>query len=225
VPALLLLAGLAVGAVATWGTMRRRTAVTGTPITFGMAAIDDAIGLRATPQYIAPLRAQYDLLAGDLARRGASVVVLPEEIAITTRANAAEWQSYSGGLAGRHHVALLASITIDDGGPPENVAWLFTADRTLGGRMTAVRGVENGYVVVRTARDGLLTVSDAYGRIMAEQPSRAMPGTSMLATIAVPPRVATPYARFGDWFGWLCVVSAVAMVVNLRRRPVDPVVR
>jgi|GEM_PF-261446 len=84
-------------------------------------------------------------------------------------------------------------------------AWDFDADRRLGMGMTATRGVENGYVVVRAARQGLLTVSDAYGRILSEQVSSSLPGSTLLARVAVGRPIATFFTRGGYLFGWICV--------------------
>jgi apolipoprotein N-acyltransferase len=45
-------------------------------------------------------------------------------------------------------------------------AWDFDyLDAWMEARTTVVRGIENGYAVVRSSREGFLTVSDAYGRI------------------------------------------------------------
>ena len=44
-------------------------------------------------------------------------------------------------------------------------AWDFHDDAWMAANMTKLRGVENGYAVVRSSRDGLLSVSDAYGRM------------------------------------------------------------
>lgn len=97
-------------------------------------------------------------------------------------------------------------------------AWDFFADRRLAAGMTATRGVENGYVVVRAARDGLLTVSDAYGRLLHEQPSAPLPGSTLLATVPVGAPLATPYTRLGNWWGWLCVAGTAGLLAIGRRR-------
>lgn len=91
-------------------------------------------------------------------------------------------------------------------------------DARMEGWNTLVRGVENGYAVVRTAREGFLTVSDAYGRILAEKTSRGLPGTALLARVPATGRVATLYTRIGDLFGWLCVAAGAALLL-LGRRP------
>lgn len=96
-------------------------------------------------------------------------------------------------------------------------AWDFGADRRLATGMTATRGVENGYAVVRASRDGLLTVSDAYGRILHEQASSPLPGRALLARVPVSPPLATPYTRLGNWWGWLCVAAGAGLVGVGRR--------
>jgi apolipoprotein N-acyltransferase len=98
-------------------------------------------------------------------------------------------------------------------------AWDFYFDGWLAARMTAMRGVENGFMVIRASREGTLMVSDAYGRIIAEQPSRAMPGASLLVKATVAEPVATLYTRVGDAFAWLCLVAAAVLLVIGRRNP------
>ena len=101
-------------------------------------------------------------------------------------------------------------------------AWDFGEDGTYAARLSALRGVENGFAMARAAREGLLTISDAYGRIVAETPSRPLPGAVLLAEVpAGTPRV-TPYGRAGDLFGWLCVAAAAGCVVSMLRRRFRP---
>ncbi len=96
-------------------------------------------------------------------------------------------------------------------------AWDFYFDAWLEARTTLTRGVENGYAVVRSSREGLLTASDAYGRVVAETESRAMPGSVLLAKLRVSSRVTTLYTQTGDLFGWLCVAAAAMLLVIGRR--------
>jgi hypothetical protein len=59
---------------------------------------------------------------------------------------------------------------------------------------------------------GRLTVSDAFGRIVAEQvtdPSRA----SWITTTVGLVKLRTIYTRFGDLFAWLMVTSAALIVL------------
>jgi len=69
---------------------------------------------------------------------------------------------------------------------------------------------------VRSARDGLLTVSDAYGRVIAERASAPMPGATLLVRTVVPARVATIYGRTGDAFGWSCVAAFGLLLLTTR---------
>jgi apolipoprotein N-acyltransferase len=96
-------------------------------------------------------------------------------------------------------------------------AWDFDVDAWWASRVAALGGVEGGYSVARSSRKSLLAVSDRYGHILAEKRSAPLPGASLLATLPLGPATPTPYARFGDVFGWLCVVGAVLAIVLPRR--------
>ena len=94
-------------------------------------------------------------------------------------------------------------------------AWDFAyLDGWMEARTTVLRGVENGYTIVRASREGLLTASDPYGRILAEAPSSAMPGRALLARVTVANPLPTLSTRIGNVFGWLCVVAAVLLFVS-----------
>jgi apolipoprotein N-acyltransferase len=96
-------------------------------------------------------------------------------------------------------------------------AWDFNyLDGWIEARTTSMRGVENGYSVIRASREGLLTASDAYGRILAEVPSSPMPGRSLLAKVVIAAQVPTLYTRIGNIPGWLCVAAA-AVSLSLGR--------
>jgi len=98
-------------------------------------------------------------------------------------------------------------------------AWDFDyLDGWMEARTTVVRGIENGYIVVRASREGLLTVSDANGRILAESPSSDLPGRTLLAKAVVASPVPTLYTRIGNLLGWLCVAAAVVLLALNRRR-------
>jgi apolipoprotein N-acyltransferase len=98
-------------------------------------------------------------------------------------------------------------------------AWDFDyLDGWMEARTTVVRGIENGYVVVRASREGLLTVSDAYGRILAERPSSDLPGRILLIKATVANPLPTLYTRIGNVLGWLCVAGAVVLLSLNRRR-------
>lgn len=94
-------------------------------------------------------------------------------------------------------------------------AWDFIADGRMHGRMAVVRGVENGYSVARAAQQGLATLSDGYGRIVAEGAS----ADDAAVVAALPPGPGpTFYTRTGDWFGAFAVALLATLLLLPRRR-------
>jgi apolipoprotein N-acyltransferase len=92
-------------------------------------------------------------------------------------------------------------------------AWDFNLDRWLHARMAVLRGIENGFALARSARNGLLTLSDNRGRILAELPT--VPGrfVSITGNVNVR-REETFYTRTGDWFAWLSIAMLVILLVS-----------
>lgn len=270
-----------------YGALRLGAPVGGTPVTFGLVAIDDPIGLKDTPAHIAGIWLSYDQHIASLAAQGAEVIVLPEKIGQIDPARAREWQQHLSALAAQHHVWIEAGIGLDDNGRRTNLEWLFTPqgeqvasyqkhhmapperdnipghdydlrriggydyglaickdmhfaalgraygerrasamlipawdfgmDRWLASRTTLTRGVENGYSVVRSSREGMLTVSDAYGRVLAERESCNLPGSELLVRTRIAAPLPTLYTRIGDLFGWLCAAASVLLLASGRR--------
>jgi apolipoprotein N-acyltransferase len=91
-------------------------------------------------------------------------------------------------------------------------AWDFVRDARLHSRMAVVRGVEDGFTIARAAQQGFLTFSDAYGRILGETSSSRIPEAFLVANLPPGPGP-TLYTRFGDWFGWLCVLALAGLFV------------
>jgi apolipoprotein N-acyltransferase len=96
-------------------------------------------------------------------------------------------------------------------------AWDFTLDGWLHGRMAVLRGVESGFTIIRAAKQGVLTVSDDRGRILAQQDAATVPHAYLVATAPVW-HDNTLYVRWGDWFAWLNTVGLVALLFNRSRR-------
>jgi apolipoprotein N-acyltransferase len=92
-------------------------------------------------------------------------------------------------------------------------AWDFTLDAWLHDRMAVMRGVESGFTIVRAAKQGLLTVSDDRGRILAQRDAATVRFASLLATAPVH-HDDTLYDRWGDWFAWLNVAGLIALVLS-----------
>jgi apolipoprotein N-acyltransferase len=95
-------------------------------------------------------------------------------------------------------------------------AWDFGVDRWLHSRMAVLRAVENGFALARSARNGLLTLNDNRGRIIAEAATIPMQFVSVTAKVSVA-REQTFYTRTGNWFAWLCI--AAFLVLRFFARP------
>jgi len=102
-------------------------------------------------------------------------------------------------------------------------AYDFVRDAWMSARIAALRGIESGYAVVHAGRASFLSASDRYGRFIIETRSDRLPGIAVTAQVPLAASAPTPYARFGDWFGWSCVVLALVMrlwpAVTDRGRP------
>src|SRR6266487_2519393 len=92
-------------------------------------------------------------------------------------------------------------------------AWDFNLDRWLHARMAVLRAVENGFALARSARNGLLTLSDNRGRILAETATVTGRFVSITGIVNVA-REKTFYAQAGDWFAWLCVATFVVLLAS-----------
>lgn len=90
-------------------------------------------------------------------------------------------------------------------------AWDFKVDGWLHSRMAILRGVEEGFSEVRAARRGRLTISDAYGRVLAEADCGNLKTTTLVGNVPLNKKH-TVYARFGDWFGFLDLVAVVWLI-------------
>ncbi|WP_219117964.1 carbon-nitrogen hydrolase family protein [Janthinobacterium sp. UMAB-56] len=271
------------------GAWRVQGAVASSGPLAGLVAIDDFIGPATPPARAQAIWDQYARHVEELAGQGASLVLLPEKIAVLAPAQAEAVRQRFQALARSTGVWITVGLGVQDAAGRRNLAWLFAPDGAapvsyqkhhlappereflagsayavqpvaglamglaickdmhfaslgqtygaagaqtmlvpawdfqfdawMGARMTVVRGVENGYAVLRAAREGVLTVSDAYGRVLAERASSAMPGSTLLAPLPAGASVATWAGWLGPLFGWLCVALGV-IVLCLGRRAV-----
>jgi apolipoprotein N-acyltransferase len=92
-------------------------------------------------------------------------------------------------------------------------AWDFVIDDWLHSRMAILRGIENGFSEVRTARQGRLTISDPYGRINAEATCANGKATTLIGQLSLK-NVNTYYTRFGDWFGISILFVAILIILK-----------
>lgn len=80
--------------------------------------------------------------------------------------------------------------------------------------MATFRAVENGAAMVRVTRWGHSAATDPYGRTLAFMDDAATSERTLVAQVPVRAGVRTPYARFGDWFGWSCVAGALLLLIR-----------
>ena len=94
-------------------------------------------------------------------------------------------------------------------------AWDFNIDRTWHGHIAIMRGVEGGYAIAHTAKQGFLTVTDDRGRILGEVRTDSGAFASLL--VDVPLRHdQTVFDRFGAWFPWMAVLLLLAAAYSDR---------
>ncbi len=93
------------------------------------------------------------------------------------------------------------------------------ATRTYHTEVGLLRGVEDGFGVVRMVNEGTSIAVDARGQVLAWQDFFTAPQRVM--ALDVPTQgMATIYGRFGDWFAWFCVAALVVLVIAAVRSPV-----
>jgi apolipoprotein N-acyltransferase len=81
-------------------------------------------------------------------------------------------------------------------------------------RMSVVRGVESGFSLVRAARGGVLSANDSRGRLVASRKPVHGEDTMALGTLPIGTG-RTLYSRTDDWFGRLCVIFTILLMLRL----------
>lgn len=91
-------------------------------------------------------------------------------------------------------------------------AWDFGSDDWSHARVAVLRSVENGVPMARSARDGLLTLNDRYGRIVAA--TRTQGGfRTLIGNLPLAGRGGdTLYDRIGNAFGWFCIALGILLL-------------
>ncbi len=92
--------------------------------------------------------------------------------------------------------------------------WDFNMDRWWHGHIAVMRGVEDGFSVVRAAKNGYLTVSNDRGRILAETRSDSAAFATLLTAVPVA-HDRTVYLFLGDWFAWVSVALLIFAMSRL----------
>lgn len=97
----------------------------------------------------------------------------------------------------------------------------FETDAWLHARMSIIRGVENGFAIVRAARNGLVTISDDRGRVIARSKTNPTRITHVIADVSLGTGD-TLYRRIGDTFAWACVALSFTVLILLYRFRTQP---
>jgi apolipoprotein N-acyltransferase len=101
-------------------------------------------------------------------------------------------------------------------------AWDFDKDDWSHARVAVLRSVENGVPMARSARNGLLTLNDRYGRLIA----RVRTGgdfTVVIGDLPIDGRGGnTVYDHIGDIAGWFCLLLGPGLVALSWVRATDP---
>jgi apolipoprotein N-acyltransferase len=124
---------------------------------------------------------------------------------------------YEGVFPGlvRHFTANGAQLLInisDDG-------WFGrSAARSQHEMMERVRAVENRRWLLRDTNNGLTLDVDPYGRTIAEMPADVR--GQLDAPYGFESEM-TPYAHFGNWFAWLCIIASVGLLAYAAMRKSD----
>jgi apolipoprotein N-acyltransferase len=100
-------------------------------------------------------------------------------------------------------------------------AWDFGTDDWSHARIAILRSVENGVPMARSAREGLLTLNDRYGRLVAIR-KNVNDFSTLTGELPLDGNGGnTVYDRTGDLFGWLCAALGFGLVAlsffNTRR--------
>ncbi len=92
----------------------------------------------------------------------------------------------------------------------------FDNDGWIHARMAILRGVENGFAIVRAARNGLVTISDDRGRVIARSNTNPTRVSHVIADVSLG-RGDTLYRRIGDSFAWACVALSITLLALIYR--------
>jgi apolipoprotein N-acyltransferase len=93
----------------------------------------------------------------------------------------------------------------------------FGADAWIHARMAIMRGVENGFGVVRAAFNGMVSISDAQGRVLKAASTQTAGMVAITADVPLGAG-ATLYTRVGEIFSWLCLAFSGYVCTSLLRR-------
>ncbi|MDO8954162.1 MAG: nitrilase-related carbon-nitrogen hydrolase [Gammaproteobacteria bacterium] len=95
-------------------------------------------------------------------------------------------------------------------------AFDFIVDAKIQTAEPIMRGIENGYTVVRAAKDGMLSVTTPTGEVIAEKLATSHEGVILLANAPIWQN-SSFYAQYGNWFAWVLMVMMLILIGMLIR--------
>jgi apolipoprotein N-acyltransferase len=102
-------------------------------------------------------------------------------------------------------------------------AWDFEEDAYGHARVAIMRGIENGVAVARSARRGLLTLTDPYGRLVNRRASMSDATMTLVGDLPVGEGAGhTLYARVGDVFAWISLVIGAGFLALASAKRAKP---
>ena len=95
-------------------------------------------------------------------------------------------------------------------------AWDFHVDDWIHARYALMRGVEGNFAMARTAQNGILTLTDSNGRIVALKNVDKTSGDQALlfGTLKLGSGHSI-YSEYGDWFALLCMAGFLGLLIIL----------
>jgi apolipoprotein N-acyltransferase len=90
-------------------------------------------------------------------------------------------------------------------------AWDFRSDALAHTKPAIMRGVEDGFALARSARESLLTMTDAYGRVIGMKESSTAGMAMLVGDIPRGPGD-TLYVHIGDIFAWTCAAASLILL-------------
>jgi apolipoprotein N-acyltransferase len=96
-------------------------------------------------------------------------------------------------------------------------AWDFDGDRWWHARLAIMRSIENNVSLARSAKQGLLTLVDAEGRVIAQRRSEQSGMVTLVGDLALGTGE-TLYRRIGDVFAWMCIAISLLLIAGAALR-------
>jgi apolipoprotein N-acyltransferase len=72
-----------------------------------------------------------------------------------------------------------------------------------------MRAAENRRWILRATNNGITAMIDPAGRVTERLPEHQMAASDLRFNYV---SELTPYARFGDWFAWSCIVGGIVAI-------------